>query len=320
MTEEMSSEVGRDAAELLQFFGFFHRDGILEEIFHRARKKSKSDSPSECILSHQLNIMLCQTNQEWNCYSFRAALSIRQSFFLTNCNKKDLISIHPLVPTQTRDWLSPLDQETIWTKTTSTVAFSILWRFMNLDHRLRKSLVPPIDACLCGQNKRIFHLRDIGNYCLRMAAKFAFAYGEAGQLQEALQLNEQVVEAGKRTLGKEHPDTLHSIYCLAIDQSKVGRRIKALLLTEQVVKVREKILGQKHPDTLWSMNNLAMEYSEAGRRQKALQLSEQVVEARKRIPSEEHPDTLRSVHEVATINDTPEISTEIQRRGSQSRN
>ena len=57
-----------------------------------------------------------------------------------------------------------------------------------------------------------------------MAAKFALVYGEVGRRQEALQLTEQVVEANKRTLGEEDPDTLRSTHALAISYSEVGRR------------------------------------------------------------------------------------------------
>ena len=38
MIEEMSSEAGRDAVELLQIFSFLHHEGISEEIFYRAWK------------------------------------------------------------------------------------------------------------------------------------------------------------------------------------------------------------------------------------------------------------------------------------------
>jgi hypothetical protein len=39
----------------------------------------------------------------------------------------------------------------------------------------------------------------------------AISYSEVGRRQEALQLLETVVAAHKRTLGEEHPDTLHSV-------------------------------------------------------------------------------------------------------------
>ena len=58
------------------------------------------------------------------------------------------------------------------------MALSILWTFKTVDYRYRKSLVPHIDACLGYRNDGIFHLRDIGEDCQRMAAQFALAYSE----------------------------------------------------------------------------------------------------------------------------------------------
>ncbi len=257
MIEEMSSEAGRDAIELLQIFSFLHHDGISEEIFYRAWKTLRSDPPSEWTLSRQPDILLGQSSQEWDVYPLRAAVSILLLFSLINRNKDHLISIHPLVHTWTRDRLSPSDEETTWTETTSTVALSIPWTFETVDYRYRKSLVPHIDACLGYRNDGIFHLRDIGEDCQRMAAKFALAYSEVGRRQEALQLMEQVVEANKRTLGEEHPDTLGSMHNLAIRYSEVGRRQEALQLTEQVVEARKRTLGEEHPDTLRSIHTLA---------------------------------------------------------------
>ena len=75
-----------------------------------------------------------------------------------------------------------------------------------------------------------------------------------------------MVEATKRTLGEEHPDTLRSIHSLAIEYSEAGRGQEGLQLIEQVVEARKRTLGKEHPDTLRSIHDLAIRYSEAGRR------------------------------------------------------
>ena len=295
MIEEMPNEVARDAIGLLKIFSFLHYDGISEVIFRRAWENMRSTTSSDWMRSHQSDIILRQTSQEWDVYPFRAAVSLLLTFSLISRDKDDLISLHPLVHTWARDRLSPSDEETMWTQTTSTVALSIPWTFQTVDYRFRRSLVPHTDACLGGRNNGIFHLHDIGEDCQRMAAKFALVYSEAGRGQEGLQLTEQVVEARKRTLGEEHPHTLRSMQSLANRYSEAGRGQEGLQLTEQVVEARKRTLGEKHPHTLRSMYNLAIRYSEAGRGQEGLQLTEQVVEARKRTLGEEHPDTLGSM-------------------------
>lgn len=51
----------------------------------------------------------------------------------------------------------------------------------------------------------------------------ASSYSDVGRRQEAVELEEKVLEATKRTLGEEHPDTLLSIsslqfYCTNIQE------------------------------------------------------------------------------------------------------
>ncbi|KAF6238805.1 hypothetical protein HO173_003312 [Letharia columbiana] len=62
--EEISSEAGQDAIELLQIFSYLHHDGISEEIFYRAWKTLRSDPPSEWTLSHQSDILLDKSSQK----------------------------------------------------------------------------------------------------------------------------------------------------------------------------------------------------------------------------------------------------------------
>ena len=295
MIEEMSNEAGQDALELLQTFGFFHYEGISEEIFSRAYHALRNDRLSDWTLSHLPKTVLRQSNEEWDMDNIQTAVSVLLSFSLVYRDKENLISIHPLVHTGVRDRLGSSDEETVWMQTTSTIALSIPWTFRRGDYRFREALAPHVDTCLSFRSEGIFYLEDIGDDCQRMASGIALVYSEAGRVQEALQLEEQVVEIRKRTLGEEHPDTLGSIHNLALRYSEAGKRHKALQLTERVVEVKERTLGEEHPDTLRSIHNLALSYSDTGERRKAMQLTEEVVEVYKRTLGEEHPDTLRSL-------------------------
>ncbi|CAE6476928.1 unnamed protein product [Rhizoctonia solani] len=116
---------------------------------------------------------------------------------------------------------------------------------------------------------------------------------------KAEQLQVQVLDAHKRILGEEHPDTLCSMNNLASTYSDLGRYDEAEQLQVQVLDTRKRILGEEHPDTLCSMNNLASTYSHMGQYDKAEQLQVQVLDAHKRILGEEHPVTLRSVNNLA---------------------
>ncbi len=299
MIEEMSSEAGEDALELLQIFSFLHYEGISEETFSRAYHNLRNQKQSDWMLSHLPNIVLRRSRQEWDIDTLRNAVSVLLSFSLIYRDKEHLISLHPLVHTWIRDRLGPSDDETVWMQTTSTIALSIPQTFQTVDYRFRQALAPHINVCLSFRKEGIFYLKDTGDDCQRMARSFALVYSEVGRVREALQLTERVVEVYKMTLGEEHPDTLSSIHNLAIMYSEAGERQKALRLTEQVVEIYKRTLGEEHPNTLGSIHNLAIRYSEAGERQKALRLTEQVIEIRERTLGEEHPDTLRSIHNLA---------------------
>ena len=299
MIKERSTEAGQDALDLLKVFSFLHHEGISEEIFSQAFTNLHNVRQSDWMLSHLPNIVLRHLHQEWDVDTLRMAVSVLLSFSLIYRDKRNLVSMHPLVHTWVRDRLDPPDEDRVWTQTTSMLALSIPWTFGIADYRFRQALISHIDTCLSFRKEGIFYLGEIGDDCQNMATSFSLVYGDAGRIQEALQLTERVVEVRKKTLGEEHPDTLHSIHTLAVGYSEAGERQKALQLTERVVEVYKKTLGEEHPDTLRSIHTLAIRYSEAGERQKALQLTEWVVEVRKKTLGEEHPDTLHSIHNLA---------------------
>ncbi|KAI4260743.1 MAG: hypothetical protein LQ352_000135 [Teloschistes flavicans] len=234
MIEEMSTEAGQDALALLRIFSFLHYEGISEEIFDRVWRGLYKNRQSDWMVSHQLKMLLRQSNQEWDVYPLRAAISILRAFSLIHCDKNDLISVHPLVHSWTRDQMSVSDEDRVWRQTTATIALSVPWTFETADYRFRQSIIPHIDACLEFRER-----------------------GEAGRGPEALQLTERVVEVRKRVLGEEHPSTLTSMANLASTYWNQGRWKEAEELEVQVMEIRKRVLGDEHPDTLNSINNLA---------------------------------------------------------------
>jgi tetratricopeptide (TPR) repeat protein len=294
-----SSDFARDAVELLQIFSFLHYEGISEEIFREAWRNMKEKDPSGWTLTHQPHVLSRQSSPDWDSYIFGKAISVLTSFSLISRDRNNLISIHPLVHSWARDRMTPSDEERFWRLTVSTLAASITFRYESSDYRFRRSLVPHLNACNRVFAGGILRICDEAEECLVILEKLALVYRESGQWSEALRLTEQVVEARRRTLGEEHPETLRSMHNLAIRFSEAGRRPEALRLAEQVVEAHRRTLGEEHPDTVYSMHSLAIYFSKAGRRPEALRLTEQVVEAHRRTLGEEHPETLRSMHNLA---------------------
>ena len=132
-----------------------------------------------------------------------------------------------------------------------------------------------------------------------MGALSSVLAGEQGDYAGARQLEERVLEARKRVLGEEHPDTLTSMNNLARTLADQGDYAGAWQLQERVLETQRRVLGEEHPNTLISMANLAATLSEQGDYTEARQLQERVLEVRTRILGEEHPDTLRSMANLA---------------------
>ena len=299
MIEQMSNEVGRDALELLNVFSFFHHDGISEEIFRRSWEKMQRGMSSGWMLSHQVDIVLRQLDQEWEPYPLRVAFSLLQSFSLINRDKDNLIFIHPLVHTWARDRLSASGQETIWSQATSTVALSVPSSLHTADNQYRMFLMPHIDACLGDRIDKIFQLHNAGHDCQVIAANFGRVYGDAGRRQAAIYITERINEINLSTLGPEHEETLMSMSNLAIYYSEMGRQREALEMTESVLEVKKKNLGEEHEETLESLHSIGCEYHALGEPHKALQAFEKVVKARQRTLGEEDPSTLIAMSNLA---------------------
>ena len=128
----------------------------------------------------------------------------------------------------------------------------------------------------------------------------AYAYRDAGRLDEAIALYEQTLEDHTRILGPHHPNTLTSRNNLASAYDNAGRLDEAIALYEQTLEDRTRILGPHHPHTLTSRHNLAYAYQTAGRLDEAIPLHEQNLKDRTRILGPHHPDTLASRNNLAS--------------------
>ena len=132
-----------------------------------------------------------------------------------------------------------------------------------------------------------------------LAAMVASLDYERGSYGPARRLQEEVVEAQARLLGREHPDTLASKNNLAGTLRALGDLDGARRLQEEVVEAQERLLGGENQETLNSKNNLAGTLRALGDLAGARRLEEEVLTARERLFGGEHPDTLTSKNNLA---------------------
>jgi UDP-2,3-diacylglucosamine pyrophosphatase LpxH len=134
---------------------------------------------------------------------------------------------------------------------------------------------------------------------LWLASRCAATLFSDGRYEEAEKLQVQVMQARKRLLTDEHPNTLASMANLAATYRNQGRWKEAEELEVQVMETRKRVLGNEHPHTLSSIGNLAVTYRNQGRWKEAEELEAQVMQTMKRVHTDEHPDTLISMANLA---------------------
>ena len=117
----------------------------------------------------------------------------------------------------------------------------------------------------------------------------AGAYRDAGRLDKAIALYEQVLEDSIRVLGLDHPSTLTSRFNLADAYRASGRLEEAITLYEQVFSGRSRVLGPDHRSTLTSRDHLTDTYWEAGRLDEAITLKKQILADAMRIMGPDSP-------------------------------
>ena len=117
----------------------------------------------------------------------------------------------------------------------------------------------------------------------------AGSYRDAGRLDKAIALYEQILEDSIRILGLDHPRTLTSRFNLASAYRAAGRLDEAITLYEQVFSGRSRVLGPDHRSTLTARDGLAGAYREAGRLDEAITLKKQILADAMRIMGADSP-------------------------------
>jgi tetratricopeptide (TPR) repeat protein len=120
-----------------------------------------------------------------------------------------------------------------------------------------------------------------------------------GRWPEAHAVKEYVLQARRRLLGEDHPDTIWAMSNLAITLREQGQLEEAAIIQKEVLEKRTQILSKEHPDTISAMSNLAITLGEQGHLERTAEIEREVLEKRRRILGEEHPRTISAMNNLA---------------------
>ena len=129
----------------------------------------------------------------------------------------------------------------------------------------------------------------------------AGTYRDAGRLDKAIALYEQVFSGGSRVLGPDHRSTVTARDHLADTYWEAGRLDEAITLKKQILADAMRIMGPDSPGASAARNNLAATYRDAGRLDEAIALFEQNLDDVARTLGLNHPETLASRHSLAGV-------------------
>ncbi len=137
---------------------------------------------------------------------------------------------------------------------------------------------------------------------LAVRMRCAYQAGRRGRWGEAEEAYREVLEAERRVLGDDHPDTLTTRHELAWAVAlQLGRWKEAEAAYREVLEARRRVLGDDHPDTLATRHALALVVADQGRWGEAEGAFRKVLEARRRVLGDDHPHTLATRLELARM-------------------
>ena len=299
------AQAAQAAILILQICAFYHHTGISKDIFQSAAEAAGNQDVNSdefrklpqavSLLDHTL--LGLYKDGHWDEFIFGQGISVLLSFSLIKREESlKTFSVHPLVHYWSRERMSKSEQQKMCEMGSIILSCAILWRFETQDYRLRRIIFPHIKAIMLYEEQ----MELIKQYYDDKWTKFALVLRENGNLDNAEQLQLQVVDMRKKLLGLEHPSTLSIIGNLALTYKDQGRWNEAEQLQVQVMDKTKKLHGAEHPDTLISMANLASTYSKQGRWKEAEQLQFQDMVMTKKLFGAEHPDTLNSMANLAS--------------------
>jgi tetratricopeptide (TPR) repeat protein len=115
-------------------------------------------------------------------------------------------------------------------------------------------------------------------------------YSQKDRLQECIDLGRRVIDAQRRRLGAEAPETLRTRDYVGYALVVSGRAAEALPEMETSVAAQVRVLGEEHLDTLFAMQHLASANELTGNLERARVLLERVWTIRRRLQAPDHPD------------------------------
>ena len=203
----------RDAVDLIHISAFMHFDFIPEEVFQRSWDDIDTRRTSQ--VSSDM-IRLRSSWYEGSRLRLRTALSILYNHSIIDHDpKKGVVSLHPVIQRWAKDRLSEANQKRWLSAAMAVLAKCISPNMEASGQRLRRSLLPHIEACL-RESKELYG--PVGPSTVEKAVeieRFAWVFAENGLWKRARSYQSDVLSFRIKEFGRYHPYTVQAQRSLA---------------------------------------------------------------------------------------------------------
>ena len=298
--EKMSTEIAKNALDLLKVFGFCHFDDISEQIFSDAWRNIPDREENQWWLSNQLR-MLCQNRPEtWDPLPFREAVYLLASYSLIRLNGVNhRIYLHPLVHSWIRDSLSDQAHKW-WTISISTLSMAVPDVNSHDSHVAHRRLNSHIRSCLSFRSlDNVLVGYDQGAEWSWVMEFILYNYHICGQWRDEVMLAEKALEYSKRVFGVENNWICNFSYIIARSLNNSAEYHEALQILEPMVDVSVRVNGVDDHLTLGLKSQLLRSYDRLNRSEEALEFGQNLFDICKRYKGEEDSLTLDVMERLA---------------------
>ncbi|RLL95027.1 hypothetical protein CFD26_101368 [Aspergillus turcosus] len=222
------------------------------------------------------------------------AIGILKAYaFIINRESQDSFDMHRLVRLATRNWL---DGKAKYEECVTEVIQRLnqafpLPRIANKDTWIK--YLPHLEAALGSPersaDKAASVLLDIAGHC----------YLVLGQYQKSEQKWRQALERQEKLLGKEDPQTLFSMNCIAMCVQLQGKYEEAEAMFQRTVELKQKAVGEDSPDTLDCMRTFGGLLVILGKYEEAEQMHRQTLDLQMKVLDKDDPGVSYSMHNLA---------------------
>ncbi|MFI1177525.1 tetratricopeptide repeat protein [Streptomyces melanogenes] len=197
------------------------------------------------------------------------------------------VRVHPLIQRAARETLTR-DQRDQYARTAADVLMAA-WPEIERDTGLAQALRANTDALTRHAEDALY--QDTGVHPLLFRA--GASLGDTDQVDAAVRHFQRMVDATRDRLGRDHPDCLESLHCLAFWQGETRDQAGAAATYRELLADYERLLGLDHPDTLSArVGVLFCRTDKAGNWADALAEASQLLADHERILGLDHAATL----------------------------